>query len=105
MAVSSLNIGHSARNSQHGTKMDAICKLIKRIAADEKILVFAQYDQSIDKLVKTLVSAGIPHSDLRTEETSADTLDAFQNSLPTEENGQASRVLILNIGEANPAGR
>jgi hypothetical protein len=68
-------------------------------------LIFAQWTQSTDKLEEALVAAKIPFSDLRREKTSSTILQHFQNGTPTSVGGKVAKVLIMNIGDANAAGR
>jgi SNF2 family DNA or RNA helicase len=93
--------------SKHGSKMDAVLELIQQIIEDknEKVLVFIQHKQSTDKLEAALTAAGIAYSDLRKETTSSDVLDSFQRSNAPKNGRKPSKVLILNIGDANASGR
>jgi SNF2 family DNA or RNA helicase len=93
--------------SSHGSKMDAVLELIQHIVEDkdEKVLVFVQHKQSTDKLEATLKDAGIVYSDLRNETTSSDVLNSYQTGKASKNGAKPSKVLILNIGDANASGR
>ena len=105
--LNGLMFGSTASDScsSHGTKMDAIVKLIKTFVAKKELgLIFCQYNETTDQLVEALKAAGIPYADLRKEATSAKILEHFQNR--TAPKGQkVAVVLLLNIGDANASGR
>ena len=50
--------------SEHGSKIDEIIKLGQSIVGEkkEKVLIFAQWSESIDKLEEALVAAKVPFS-------------------------------------------
>jgi len=107
LAGSDLGQVGSEQCSKYGSKMDAIRNLIEGITqtSDDKILVFVQFSQSTIKLEEALETAQIPFSDLRKETTSSKVLQSFQNGTSPCKGGQPSRVLIMNIGDANASGR
>lgn len=104
---SDLGQAGSEQCSKYGSKMDAIRNLIEGITqtSDDKILVSVQFSQSTIKLEEALEAAHIPFSDLRKETTSSKVLQSFQNGTSPCKGGQPSRVLIMNIGDANASGR
>ncbi len=95
------------RDSNHGSKIDEIVKLVRSIVNEqkEKVLVFAQWSESTNKLEEALVAAEIPFSDLRKQATSSKMLQHFQNGTPPKKGAKVSQVLIMNIGDANASGR
>jgi alkyl hydroperoxide reductase subunit AhpC len=53
--------------SEHGSKIDEIIRLVRSIVSEkkEKVLIFAQWSESTDKLEEALVAAKVPFSVFR----------------------------------------
>lgn len=91
----------STRTGRHyGKKIEDIIELIHNIPSDEQILLFVQFTDLLDKIVGAFKDKNITYLSLNKGDP-AETLTKFQ----TETGAKASRVLILNIGDASAAGR
>jgi hypothetical protein len=106
LSALSLIKSHSEECSEYGSKIDSIIELITWIkdVKNELTLVFAHWSESTDQLQAALTKHNIPFSDLRKEATSSKTLQHFQNQTAPK-GKRVSKVLIMNIGDANASGR
>lgn len=86
-----------AAKSLHGKKLDEIVQLIQDIPADEKVLVFVQFDHLVKKIEEALDTSQVPFLTLKGATQTA--LTRFQTSASN------AKVLILNIGDASASGR
>jgi hypothetical protein len=91
--------------SKHGKKLEKILELIERIPDDDKILLFIQSPTLVRILKSILVEGRILFSQLSGGANDPKVLEEFQNGVVRKKNGEASKVLILNIGNSSAAGR
>ena len=89
-------------NSATGVKLSSVIGLIRRIPKDERVLVFVQFQDLLDKVAEALKDAGIGAVRLTgTPNQRSTIIEAFQE--PSLKSGQP-RVLILNLRDESAAG-
>jgi hypothetical protein len=105
MIGSSFGESTSDTCSAHGSKLDTMIQICKRIKFLEEFgLIFVQHEQSTASLKKALKAGGIAYADLSKESTASNVLENFQNR-KAKKGEELATVLILNIGDANASGR
>lgn len=90
----------SSTNGKFGAKLQRLIDIVNRVPADERCLVFVQFDDMFRKVQKALEEAGITCSTLArgTGNAKAKALEEFQES------ASANKVLLLNIADETASG-
>src|SRR5690606_27894956 len=85
---------------RYGAKMGSLIKLIKeQIPDDEKILVFVQFPDLMERIRKALENERVPVLDITGTATSkSQKLQTFQDG------GKNTRVLLQNVGDESASG-
>lgn len=97
--VDSLGIEGEMSSGRFGAKLCQLVGLVQSIPANERILVFLQWEDLAGKVSEALTRGGIEHLTLSgAVKTRAATLDKFQMSTGSE------RVLLLKVNDASAAG-
>ncbi|WVQ80273.1 hypothetical protein IAT38_002378 [Cryptococcus sp. DSM 104549] len=95
-----LGIEGQLSSGRFGAKLERLVALIRSIPAQERILVFVQWDDLMRKVSEALSQANVSHAMLSgAVKARSNTLDKFQASGP-----DAPRVLLLDISRSNAAG-
>lgn len=96
--VSTLGVEGELSSGRYGAKLQRLVDLIRSIPKRERILVFLQWDDLMNKVSEALDAGGIKHVTLAGGvKAKANTLDNFQR-------GNSARVLVLKMNDASAAG-
>ncbi len=102
MLASNLGCGSSNESSgAHGSKLSKLCNVLVSLPKKERILVFVQFPDLMDKVRQAIESTGIKTASLTGGAVSkSKVLSAFQDA----SNSSAVRVLLLNLGDESASG-
>ena len=93
----------SAAAAGTGAKLSAVVRLITGIPKEERILVFVQFVDLLQKVHECLVEAGVPTAILKgTANQRSTTIEAFQTGGEVKKG--EPRVLLLNLRDESAAG-
>ncbi|KAJ3065360.1 hypothetical protein HDU98_011270 [Podochytrium sp. JEL0797] len=95
--------GQSTASGKFGAKLMQLVEIIQTrvIPNKEKVLVFVQFDDLMEKVGLALDQYGIGHLEIKgTSAAKSKALDLFQSS----EKGTGAPVLLLNVGDESAAG-
>lgn len=99
VTVESLGVEGQLSSGKFGAKLAKLVKIVKSIPEDDRILVFLQWPDLMDKLEEALTAAKVDVITLQgTATKKANALESFQQA--TNE----SRVLLLAVHDASAAG-
>jgi SNF2 family DNA or RNA helicase len=96
--ASDLGLNATVSSGTHGTKLTKLCNVLLSLPKDERILVFVQFPDLMDKVKVAIEDAGLNTDALKgSSAQKTKVLSAFQN----ESTGGSSnvRVLLLNLGD------
>ena len=100
--VSELGAELSGGGGSTGVKLASLIGLVKRLPRDERVLVFVQFQDLLDKVAEALKESGVPTNRLTgTPNQRSTIIEAFQQPVLK---ANEPRVLILNLRDESAAG-
>lgn len=94
------DIDRSTLKEYYGRKIVDIVDVIKKIPADEQVLLFGQFPDVLKRICDAFNNEGITFHSIYNSQNPSDVLNKFQN----DTGKQARKVLIMNIGDSSAAG-
>ena len=102
--AANLGLGATDSSGKHGTKLTKLCSVLQSLPSDERILVFVQFSDLMDKVKTAIEETGLKTSSLKgSSMQKTKVLSEFQDEELGKKKG-AVRVLLLNLGDESASG-